>query len=56
VFVDFLVISRVTMKLMKRGFIVAKVKSSLRTLYRNDVVNCYGVSVSETKPGMFYLP
>jgi len=44
-------------KLLNQGFLFVKFKSSLRRLYdrHQDLVNCYGISMSQTTMDMFLL-
>ena len=46
-----------TRKLLNQGFLLAKLKSSLRKFYcrHHDLVNCYGISVSQMTTDMFHL-
>ena len=46
-----------TRQLLNQGFLLAKLKSSLRTFYcrHHDLVGRYGISVSQMTTDMFYL-
>ena len=46
-----------TMKLLNQGFLLVKLKSSLRKFYghHHDLVNRYGTPVSQMTTGMFHL-
>ena len=46
-----------TRKLLNQGFLLVKLKSSLRKLYgrHHDLVDCYGISVSQITTDMFHL-
>jgi len=46
-----------TRKLLNQGFLLVKIKSSLRKLYgrHHDLVNCYGIAVSQMTTDMFHL-
>ena len=45
-----------TRKLLNQGLILFKLKSSLRKFYRrHDLVDCYGISVSQMTTDMFHL-
>jgi hypothetical protein len=45
-----------TRKLLDQGLILFKLKSSLRKFYRrHDLVDCYGISVSQMTTDMFHL-
>jgi hypothetical protein len=46
-----------TMKLLSQGFLLVKLKSSLRTFYgrHHDFVDRYGIPVSQMTTGMFHL-
>jgi len=44
------------MKLLDQGFLLVKLKSSLRKFYgRHDLVDRYGISVSQMIMDMFHL-
>jgi hypothetical protein len=46
-----------TRKLLNQGFLLVKLKSSLRKLYgcHHDLVDRYGISVSQMTTDMFHL-
>ena len=46
-----------TMKLPNQEFLLVMLKSSLRKCYgcHHDLVDCYGISVSQMTTGMFHL-
>ena len=46
-----------TRKLLKQGFLLVKLKSSFRKLYghHHDLVDCYGISVSQMTTDMFHF-
>jgi hypothetical protein len=46
-----------TRKLSNQGFLLIKLKSSLRMFYgrHHDLVDCYGISVSQMITDMFHL-
>ena len=46
-----------TRKLLNQGFLLVKLKSSLRKFYghHNDLVDRYGISVSQMTTDMFHL-
>ena len=46
-----------TRKLLNQGFLLVKLKSSLRKFYgrHHDLVDCYGISVSQLTKDMFHL-
>jgi hypothetical protein len=46
-----------TMKLLNQGFLLVKLKSSLRKFYgrHHDLVDRYGISVSQMTTDMFHL-
>jgi hypothetical protein len=43
--------------LLNQGFLLVKLKSSLRKFYgrHHDLVDCYGISVSQMTTDMFHL-
>ena len=47
-----------TRKLLNQGFLLAKLKSSLRNVYgrHHDLVDRYGISVSQMTMDMFHFP
>ena len=46
-----------TRKLLNQGLLLVKLKSSIRIFYgrHHDLVDCYGISVSQMTTDMFYL-
>ena len=46
-----------TRKLLNLGFLLVELKSSLRKFYgrHNDLINCYGISLSQITTDMFHL-
>ena len=46
-----------TRKLLNQEFLLVKLKSSLRKFYgrHHDLVDCYGISVSQITKDMFHL-
>jgi hypothetical protein len=48
----------ITKKLLNQGFLLLKLKSSLRRIYirHHDFVDCYGISVSQMTTDMFHFP
>jgi len=46
-----------TRKLLNQGFLLVKLKSPLRTFYgrHHDLVDCYGISLSQMTTDMFHL-